>query len=157
MAKNGLGDDGPHYAECAKDFVGTALSKRIDSYFIQRTLPSFFVWLVLTIAKVEKSDANMIRAFEWMNIVVVALSAYLWCKVARKLAISSSMRWFGTLVLFGSFAIIKWTTWVVVMTDTWGFALGMLLLWCYLRRQFVTAVFTTIAGAFAWPTILQMG
>jgi hypothetical protein len=158
LAGDGLGlFDGVLYGNIAKDFYGVIFLQQIDSYRIQRILPSAVIHFLLRFFSIEPSTPNVIRAFEYLDTVLVSLSCITWFLISKKTNISQTGRFFGYIVLFLSFALTKWVTYYPVLTDISAFSISMGLLYFYLGSNTTGLWFLSVLGAFTWPTLLYQG
>lgn len=151
---NGFGDDGCAYGTWAMNFPAYAFDAKLGSYSIQRCLPSFVAWASLKALHVRLDPPHVVRAWEVMNTLCIFIGSLSWLKIARHLAIRTTMTLLGTLAMFGTYGVIKFTTWYPVLGDLWGFAFGFVALWAYLSRRLWVLVPVAIIGAFAWPSLV---
>lgn len=152
-ACNGFGDDGCAYGTWALDFPRFAFQQKLGSYAIQRSLPSLVAWGALKLLHVRHTPAAVVAAFQGMNVVMMFIGTLAWTKIARILHIRAVTALFGTLALFGTYGILKFTTWYPVLGDLWGYALGFVCLYAYLSRRLVLLVAAALIGAFSWPSL----
>src|SRR5579862_9541368 len=113
----GLGWDGVIYAGWAKDFHEEVFVKRVDPYYIQRILPAAVVHYSLRGLQVARTPENILAAFGLLNVALITLIAWLWCRIARELAISPAGRWLGFVGFFVNYIILKHTFFCPVTTD----------------------------------------
>jgi hypothetical protein len=155
---DGLGDDAcQNYGPWVKDFVGRVLRDRVDSYYVQRLLPSGVYYCVMRLLHVPRNNHNIIVAFECGNVVMVLLAAWAWHRIWRYWRLPNETLGLGATLLFGGFAILKWLAFVPALTDAWGFAFGLLALERYLHRSFLGLAVLTTAASFAWPSAALVG
>jgi hypothetical protein len=154
---DGLGWDGVQYATWARDFPGQVLGGKIGRNSATRILPSGIVHYGLRAFGLPLTNRNVIRAFTVMNAGLLIVVAWLWCHIARELALSLVGQWLGAACLFGNFAILKLTPYYPVLTDICAMALSTALLLCYLRRMRIAGALLTFAGSFVWPGLLAQG
>lgn len=151
---NGFGDDGCAYGTWAMNFPAYAFDAKLGSYGIQRCLPSFVAWAALKALHVRIDPPHVVRAWEAMNTACIFIGSFAWLKIARHLAIRATTTLLGTIAMFGTYGVIKFTTWYPVLGDLWGFAFGFVALWAHLSRRLWVLVPVTIIGAFAWPSLV---
>ncbi|MBL8716543.1 MAG: hypothetical protein JNL79_11140 [Myxococcales bacterium] len=154
---DGLGDDGVYFAKPALEGLSVVWEKKIDGYYLQRVLPSLLVRGVYRLLHVEVTIPRVVSGFQTENLCLVALSAYLYTRVAQRLAISPFARTAGGLCIFVSFGVAKWTVFDPVLTDLWAFAIGWIYLVAWLERRPWLIASTALVGAFCWPSALQTG
>lgn len=154
---NGFGMDGYSYASWAKGFYAHVFLEGLDFYYIQRILPSALVHYSLRLAHVPLTDENIIKAFGILNVLAITLSAFIWVRIANKLAISRQGKLFGFMALFLNFALIKWPSYYPVLTDVLGFFIGLLMIYFYLLGNRIGLFILMGLGAFVWPTLIYQG
>lgn len=106
---------------------------------------------------VRRTFSNIITAFTMLNILLLTLAVYWWCRAADELGIGVRGKWLGFLALIVNYVNLKMPLFYPVLTDSTAFAFGAAALLLYLRRHHVGLMIVTIAGAFVWPTITYFG
>jgi hypothetical protein len=154
---DGLGWDGVIYAGWAKDFHEEVFVKRVEPYYMQRILPSAVVHYAMRGLQISMTDDNIIRAFGFLNVVLITLMAWLWCGIAGVLAISPGGRWLGLVGFFVNYIILKHTFFCPITTDMAAYAIGAAMLFCYLTGRTAGLVAVLLAGAFVWPSSVYVG
>ncbi|MBK7397821.1 MAG: hypothetical protein IPJ34_16365 [Myxococcales bacterium] len=154
---DGLGDDGVYFAKPALEGLSVVWEKKIDSYYLQRVLPALLVRGVHRLLHLEVTIPRVVSGYQTENLCLVALSAYLYTRVAQRLAISPFARTAGGICIFLSFGVAKWTVFDPVLTDLWAFAIGWIYLVAWLERRPLLIASTALVGAFCWPSALQTG
>lgn len=152
----GFGWDGAAYGKWVKDFA-SVLNDGVHSYYVQRLFPSSVIHVALRALEVPRKNPQIIHAFEVANVLLVALSAFSYDAVARRLRVSDNTRWLGAIGLFINFSLLKYSAFYPVLTDVWAFALGALQLQLYLSRRVYWLAAVTAVGGFTWPTLLPVG
>ena len=156
-ANNGLGYDGKRYAEITQNFPQYVLHNQLSPYRIQRILPSAIVHYTLKSLGVPLEYRNIIRGFELYNLALILITIYVWSLISYELKLGIKGKWLGFLALYINFPLAKLNYYYPVLTDTSAFALGIILLYCFLKDNRVGVLFVTIAGAFTWPTMMYYG
>jgi hypothetical protein len=158
QVRDGLGyDGGDHYGRWAIDFPGRVLDRGLDSYYVQRCLPSAVVYYGLRLAGVVPSPAAAIAGFALLNVVCVVAAAVVWLRIAGELRLSGPGRVLGLVALFGNYVVLKWSVYCSVMTDMPAYLSGPLMLLFFLKRRRLALAGVTLAAAFVWPTALVVG
>jgi len=83
---HGLGYDGQTYGQMVRD--GLAMFRWMDSYYIQRILPSLMVRLFLSLLSIVPTNQSIIAGFIGLNVLCLASVALLWGMIADELGIS---------------------------------------------------------------------
>ncbi len=152
----GLGWDGQMYGAFAKDFPAEVLSPQLDAYHAQRILPSGMAYAILKLTGARASDANVIRAFGWMNVAFATLLAYFWCRIANRMQIGRTGKWLGFIGLFVNYALGKHAGYYPVMTDSMTIMLSMGMLCCYLESRTSGLYLLTLCGALTSPMLIYL-
>lgn len=154
---DGFGMDGVHYGTWAKDFYSNIFVGGVDLYYVQRILPSALVHYALRLVHIPLTNGNIIKAFAILNVIAITASAYIWCRIANKLAISRQGKLFGFMALFLNFALMKWPSYYPVLTDVLGFFIGLLMIYFYLLGNRIGLFILMGLGAFVWPMLIYQG
>lgn len=150
--RNGIGYDGHTYAAIVRDPFGIIFGHRLDVHRVQRIVPSIVVYAMLRPFGLSTSNPAILVAFQVLNYVLMAASAFMWWQVTNRLRLSWAAGWIGFLALVVNYGLLKFQAFVPVMTDTAGFALGMALVWCFAFRATRLLPLLAILSAFTWPT-----
>src|SRR6267142_6132449 len=153
-AGGGFGMDGSLYGQWAKDFHKFVFVQGLDLYRIQRILPSAIIHYSMRLLSIPFTDRNVIYAFGILNVLLITLSAYVWCRIANNLKMSYRGRLVGFAGLFLSFGVMKWPSYYPVLTDTSAFFIGLLMLYFYLINNRIGLYMLMVIGAFVWPTLV---
>ncbi len=157
QANNGLGADGQIYAEQARDFPAQFFGRQMNSYYIQRISIPALLYYSSRLLHFELTDKTILRLWRGLDLACLALLAWLWCRVARELRIGLHGKWFGAVVLFVNFGVLKWSAFYCNLTDIPAYCLGMAMLHGYLERRPFRLALITFVAAFTWPTAVYQG
>jgi hypothetical protein len=157
QAGGGLGMDGQRYGAWARDFYHAVFIVGLDNLSIQRILPSAVIHYFFRLFSISPTDLNIIRAFGFLNVSLITLSALTWCLIARELKISRGGKFLGFVGLFVNFAIMKWPSYYPVLTDIPAFFISILMLYSYLTNKKVGLLVLTALGAFVWFSLVYQG
>lgn len=152
---NGIIFDASVYARLVRDLYGQLAA--VGPYRIQRILPSAILYYVFRLTHVSPTDSHIIAGFILLNTLSITLTGYFFSLIADHLSLSTSRKWLGFIFLFINFAILKHQVYSPILTDTVGYAVGMMMLYFYLARNIVGLLISTVLGAFVWPTMLLQG
>jgi hypothetical protein len=154
----GLGYDGRDwYGRWAIDFPGQVLHKGLDSYYVQRWLPSAVVYYGLRLVGVVPATHSVIVGFAILNFVCVAAAAVVWLLIATELRLDTPGRLLGFVALFGNYVVLKWSVYSPVLTDTPAYLSGLVMLLLFLKGRRLALAGVTLIAAFVWPTALAVG
>jgi hypothetical protein len=151
--RGGIGYDGATYAAMVRDPMEIILNNRLDVHRVQRILPSVVVHGMLRPFELHRSYPAILLGFQIFNYALMLLSAFVWWRMAQRLNLSRVAGWVGFLALFINYGVIKFQAYSPVMTDTAGFFLGLLVVWCLVARETRWLPLIAIAGSFTWPTV----
>ncbi len=154
QANNGLGWDGLRYADLAKNLLD---SKELDSYMIMRIIPSAWVHIVFKLFSIEFTPQNIIGGFEALNLFSILLGTYFTKRVMEHFDIQPMLQLIGLMLLLVNYAVLNFTIYYPVMTDSAGFALGAALLYFYVRKETLNVWLVSLLGFFTWPTVGFLG
>jgi hypothetical protein len=149
----GIGYDGTVYSAVTRDPMGTFLGGTLDVHRVQRVVPSLIVYLMLRPFGLHTSNTAIVIGFQVMNYALMALAAWLWWQIARRLDLSRAAGWAGFLALLVNYGLIKFQAYSPVMTDTTGFFLGLAVVWCVVFKRPGLLPWVAVVGAFTWPTV----
>lgn len=150
---NGLGYDGVGYAELAANFDKLIVSQKIDSYRMQKIIPSVLIHYSFLLLHMEFTPRNIIRGFQVLNSILLIISFFVWQKIMTMSKIQIKYKILGLVFLFGNFAILKFNFYLPILTDTSAFTLGIILLYSYLAKKEKLILTVAVAGFFTWPSI----
>lgn len=153
----GFGWDGVVYGRWAKDFYNQVFLSEVTQYELQRVLPAALVHFSLRLIGAPLEDRNIILGFGVLNLFLLVIAVSVWGRIADALELSDKGKWLGFVGLVLNFAILKMTFYHPVLTDTSAFALGMLLLYFFLKDNSPGLWIVSLLGAFTWPTIMYFG
>jgi len=140
---------------------GSALQKiwgiasgKLESYYLQRILPSTVVYAGLSLFGLPPDDSHIIRGFEVLNSALLLVAAFLWILISRELNLSARGEWLGFAGLFLNFFNLKFNIYYPVLTDVAAFTLGISMFYFFLKRKSLPLLSVGIIGFFTWPTAL---
>lgn len=128
----------------------------ISDYLLQRTLPLGLVHYSLKLFGAEFSNFNVVRAFEYWNLIYLMISIIAWHFIIRKLNLKPILQLFSYVLIFGNFAFLKLNFYYPVLTDTPAFMLMMLTLYAWLYQKPVLQLVILLMGAFTWPSFFYL-
>jgi hypothetical protein len=126
--------------------------RRIDSYTIQRVLPFVTAHYTIRAFGLPLGGPSILGFFHFWNAAVLALSVWLWLRVARDDGISPAGQWLGFVGLFANFAAMKLPFYYPVNLDTTALLLGLAALHFHRRDSLPGLLATGLLGIFVWPT-----
>lgn len=154
---DGLGWDGVIYGSLARDPRATVFGPGLDTYYVQRFLPSLAVHAGLAVTGQEFSNENIIRAFAILDAALGLASIWAAGRIAAALGLGPSGRCLALTALFINYYFLKFGVYYPVLTDSTTYLLTLLQFLFFLRRREVALVLTSVVGAFIWPTALTVG
>jgi len=154
---HGLGWDGQAYAAWAKDFPHEVLDAGVNTYQSQRVLPSGLLYYAMALVGAAHTDANVIVAFQLLDLASLAICALLLGLIAKQLAWTRAQLWVAFVATFLGFANAKEALYYPTLTDSAAFALAMATVWAYLARRALAQWLILFASAFTWPALFAFG
>jgi hypothetical protein len=153
----GWGYDGQNYGKWATDFSKWIFGKKMEAYYISKCLPSAIIHYTMRLFDVELTRMSVIRAFQIYNLIVLALAAFTWARVAHRIRLGEIATWFGFLALFVNFPFLKAGLYNPLTINPSGLLLGMAMFYAFLARKQILLVVIGCLGAYTWPTVLATG
>jgi len=154
---DGFGWDGVQYGAWARDFYTEIASKGVDSYYIQRILPSAVVHYSLRALRRPLSDTAILRAFGLYGVALLTLASWAWCDISRRLRLSLAAKWLGFVAFFVNYIALKYIHYVPPGTESTAYSVGVFMLWAYLSGRSALLLAVILAGAFDWPAVVPIG
>jgi hypothetical protein len=151
--REGIGYDGTTYSAMTRDPMKIVFGGILDVHRIQRVVPSLVVYSVLRPFDLNESNPAIVIGFQVLNFALMAAAAYVWWLIARRLNLSRPAGWVGFLALLVNYGLIKVQAYSPVMTDTFGFFLGLVVLACVVFKRPGLLPWVAVLGAFTWPTV----
>lgn len=152
---NGCGWDGSFYADLVFKNDYYLHGKVLDSYRVQRIIPSTIIHYALKVFQMPPVIPNTVYMFSLYHVWLLALCGLLWAMLARRLNYTVTGRWLGFALLFLNFAIAKYAYYYPPLTDPSAFFLGLWALYCYMADTSLsryTLLGISALGFFTWPT-----
>lgn len=153
----GMGHDGLHYGQWAQDFRKKVLVDGVNAYRAHRVLPSAVVHLTMRLLRLTPTPTTVIRVFAIYNVLLLGVMAFLWCLIARSLALDERKKWLSALFLFVNFAFLQMPAYYPALTDVWAATLGMLMTYGYLANRSACIFVSLACCSFTWPAMQLEG
>jgi hypothetical protein len=153
----GYGWDGVIYGRLAEHFRGFMTSRGLQAYYVPRVLPSLIVHYGMRLVRLPRTAPNIVCVFGLLNVVLITVSAWVWCRLADHEGISMRGKWLGFFGLFVNFALLKWPSYYPVLTDSYGFLLSLLMLYFHVQKKTWNVLAVTALGALVWPVLMYQG
>lgn len=148
---DGTGFDGKTYARIVAH-PELVFDHGLDMHRIQRVAPSLLVYALLAPFGVNGNPVAVIAVFQVLNFLALALAALLWWKVARHLELARAAAWLGFIALLVNYPSLKLSAFYPILTDRFGFLLGMVLVWLIVANRTWQFLVVAVVGSFTWPT-----
>jgi hypothetical protein len=152
-ANAGLGWDGMRYYQITADGLD---SKVIDSYLILRIFPCLLIHILLKLASIAFTPANVILGFKIMNTVLIGLSALMVKSIFTQYKLNPISQLIGFVLVFLNYSVLYFTYYYPVMTDTPAFFLSIALFYFFVRGELSNVFLIGLIGAFTFPVIFPM-
>lgn len=153
----GFGWDGRLYKTLTRDYQKKLVHKSIESYYLQRLLPSVVVRYGLRLAHVSFSERNILLGFRILDSAALVLAAWAWVQIMDCLGLSYRDKWLGFSLLFLNFGVLKQYFYAPVATDQTAFALATLTLLFFLKDNALGLFLALLAAAYTWPVLMLTG
>lgn len=149
-AGGGFGWDGVIYADMTRRLDEMVAHGQFSNYYAKRLLPAAAARLMLLATGAEFTNTNIIRAFQILNIALIAASSWIWKYLADHFHVSDRGRCIGFAGLFVNFLVCKQILYAPVTTDGMALFMNLLMTWCYVDRRPWLLFATTLLGSFVW-------
>lgn len=147
----GLGWDGVTYAAYATNFLHE-ITTTSDVYHVNRILPSFVIYCIAKISGITLASPHAVFvAFYILNNLMFLGAGYLWYKVCRLKEFNTFIYLIGFISLFVNYASLKLSQYAPVFVDPTVLFLGMIVLYLYLKRNYISICFLLFPVFFTWP------
>jgi len=151
---NGLGWDGQVYFWMSRDFVEYVDDRILTAYHALRIVPSLIVKAMHTATRTEHTYELTPIYFGLLNLVSINLGAVLLWRHLRD--VRMVWRTAGVVALLSSFAFLRMPFYYPILTDSFAFLIGALLLWGHQRDSIPIKAGATMLGAFTFPSTLML-
>jgi hypothetical protein len=163
----GCGWDGCWFRDVAAYGPQQFTNKQFTPYRAQRWLPSIIVhytsyYALLTMQRFgmempETATAAIVATFRVYNLLLLMGAAWLWGLISRHLLLKTLIAWTGFSLVFGSFAVMKYSFYYPPLTDTSAFFIGILMLFSYLLKREWLLLGAIVLGFWTWQTTFFVG
>lgn len=84
IVNKGLGYDGLEYTAVSESGPKLIVEKRLDSYRLQRTLPSLLINYTFTFLKLPITDKSVLNGFNIFDLILLISSVIVWLRILKK-------------------------------------------------------------------------
>ena len=155
---DGYGWDGKTYAEIAIRFMSFIHHGLLDNYRVRRIFPSFIVFLSSKILGYSLNvPANVVHAFYCYNVLLIFSAMVGLYLIARLQNWTFPVCIVAFSALFLNYGVLKMTTYYTVLTDYSAFAIGLWMVYFYLRDTVWGLILVTIIGGFTYSMLSFCG
>lgn len=150
---NGIGWDGEAYLSTIQTFSDRIFSHGYNQYDIQRVLPYGLVNVLFQAFGIKAGALKALWAAGFLSLIALG------CCVLFFFKISSLVKWkTGTEIiafssLFYSYPILKTLGYYILQSDIFGFLMGIMLLYFFLKKNNVALLLCAVVGSFVWPVV----
>ncbi len=167
VVNQGCGWDGCWFRDCAAYGSAQITNKQLSPYRVQRILPSmivhyisYYLWQIhraTNILSYQHPLSLIFDVFRVYNFMLLIIAAWLWGLIARHLSLKTLVAWTGFSLVFGNFAILKYSFYYPPLTDTSAFFIGIFMLYAYLLNRSLLLLLAIIVGFWTWQTTAFVG
>jgi len=154
---NGIGWDGEIYLNTIQHFTELILTHGYDRYAIQRIMPWGLVNIVFQICHIEATPHNALIAGGVLNILALALAIFYFFRISSLKQWKQSTEVIAFASLFYSYALLKIPGYYILLSDTFGFLWGIMMLYYFLCKKRWALIFLAVLGSVNWPVALLCG
>lgn len=154
LINKGLGWDGQVYFWMSRDFVEYLNDRILTAYHALRIVPSLIVKAMHIATRTEHTYELTPIYFGLLNLGSITLGSVLLWKCLSD--VRTVWRTLGIAALLSSFAFLRMPFYYPILTDSFAFLIGSLLLWGYQRESIPIMAGATLLGAFTFPSTLVL-
>jgi len=154
---DGMGWDGRLYASYAANLERSLNEKAINEYRFQRVLMSVVISKVAGITGTTLDIPTTVKAFKLFNLFWLLLALFYFLLLLQHMKLPDWIEILGFAGLFWCFPILKMTGYNPIITDTGAFALGVAMVYHYLKANYIIMLAIALIGSFVWPTFILFG
>lgn len=152
-SNSGLGWDGYRYFTLVSEGLQ---SSSLDSYLVLRIFPLLLIHIVFKLFGIAFAPASVILAFKIMNTILITCSVWMVKKIFEHYKLSLTSQLIGMVIVFLNYAVLNFTFYYPVMTDTPAFFLSVALFFFFIRGELLNIALVGLIGAFTFPVLLPM-
>jgi hypothetical protein len=156
---NGLGYDGStRFAPAVRTYKEKILDRTIDSYYLQRLIPSILVDAICKSLDLDVSeDKNIVNGFEILNLISLLTSIFIFLKISIYFQISPILEFLFFIFLFFNLPNLKILFTNPVTTDGLAFCLGMFSVYGLFCKKKYILFLSLLFGSFTFPSFFYIG
>lgn len=147
---NGLGWDGVDYVQFMNGFAAKIFDKLIPKHYILRF--GYLGWGSIMLHFF--GNDNIVFCAQITNILLIIGTFLVFQQICRKLLFTKRQFTLGIILLFFNFANLKFPLYLPVLSDTFGFFIGMLTTYFYLKGNRLGFWWSIIIGIGFFPTVI---
>lgn len=154
--RNGMGYDGAFYGDFTIHFKEYIRNHTINKYYFQRLFVPFIISNLFSILHINLSIPNVILAYSIANLVFICIGVYFFFKISNFLKLSKSIEVIGFAALFFCFPVLKLCLYYPILMDIPAFAVAIVIVNFYLKRNIYLFFFFILIGSFIYPTFILL-
>jgi len=154
--KPGGGDSGI-FIKIAQGGFNMFFNNEINQYRFTRTFPSLLIGTALRVFHFSLTPENIRNAFNLLNAVAIFIALHFWLTIFDffKFRLTTIVIWFTGM--FVNFAILKFSMFNPILTDTTAFMIGTILIYYFFINSKIKLLIFTFIGAFTFPPLIVQG
>ncbi|MCF8257012.1 MAG: hypothetical protein K9J06_05640 [Flavobacteriales bacterium] len=152
LVNKGLGWDGQVYFWMSRDFFQYVDDHLLTAYHALRIVPSLIVKVMHIITRTEHTYELTPVYFGLLNLASIALGSLLLWNCMK--AVRPIWRTVAITAMLASFAFLRMPFYYPILTDSFAFLIGTLLLWGHQRGSTPIKAGAALLGAFTFPSTL---
>lgn len=150
----GMSMDGIVFSSFISDFTNSFF---FDTYYVHRFFPSMLVGFFLKLFSISIIDKHIFLAFQILNLISIIISCYFLKQMLIMFKISLKNQILAYTLFLINFALLKFTFYLPVMTDTLAMAISSMMLFFYLKKNTIGVVICTLLACFTWQISFYQG
>lgn len=150
---SGIGWDGENYLRTIQNFTELIMSHGYDRYAIQRIMPWGMLNLVFQACHIEVTPTNALVAGGVLNVLALALAIFFFFRISTLKDWKLSTEIIAFASLFYSYALLKIPGYYIILSDTYGFLWGIMMLYLFLANKRLWLLLVAVLGTVHWPGV----
>ncbi len=151
---SGFGWDGVFYGKVALNFE--ELVGNMDTYHAGRIFPGILVHYTMVLFKIPFSLESALTIYQFYYLGILMIASIVWVKIASLLNLNEHNKWISFIALFVSYPVLNLYFYYPSLTDGTIFLIAILLIYYYLRVNYLLLFVISIVSFFSWPTGIIM-
>lgn len=154
--KTGLGIDGTHYGNMLRGLPESLYNNTVMPYWYQKFFPVIIARMLIEVSGLPIDNPLIVKAFMLIDMICLTASVIIYLSICKLESFSRNKTILGFVLIFISFAFLKYAPYEPLLTDRVAFLEAMLLLYCYIKKYWVGGLAIAFIGLFTFPLVIWL-